>query len=65
MSRLQDLLDREAILSNEGKGDSSERQQIHTVIRLMRENPAPVCFGDDDCSTNVLVRCPWRIDCGG
>ena len=61
---IQDLLDREAQLSNAGKGDSKDRMQIHTLIRLKRVQPAPVCFGEDDCSTNMLMRCPWRIDCG-
>ena len=63
-SRIQQLLNEEARLSNEGKADSSERQKLLTVIRLMREQPAPVCFGEDDCSTSILSRCPWRIDCG-
>jgi len=64
MSHIQELLNREAILANEGKADSEERKQIHTMIRLKRFNPAPACFGDDDCSTSVLSQCPWRIDCG-
>ena len=65
MSKLQELLDREAELSNTGKGDSIERKHIHTVIRLMRdESQRPECFGDDDCSTLMLSVCPWRIDCG-
>ena len=65
MSHLQNLLNQEATLSNEGKGNSSERQQILTAIRLARdENYRPVCFGHDDCSTMMLMRCPWRIDCG-
>jgi hypothetical protein len=65
MSNIQDFLDREAQLSNEGKGDSAERQQILTVIRLMRdESQRPFCFGQDDCSTWMLVHCPWRFDCG-
>lgn len=65
MSKIQNLLDKEARLSNDGKGDSPERQEILTMIRLMRdENYRPVCFGEDDCSTNMLMRCPWRIDCG-
>ena len=65
MSELQKLLDREAELSNTGQGDSEERKKIHTLIRLMRnETQQPDCFGDDDCSTNILSQCPWRIDCG-
>ena len=65
MSDLQDLLDQEATLANSGLGDSEQRKQLHTVIRLTRdEQYRPVCFGEDDCSTNMLMRCPWRIDCG-
>ena len=64
MSNLQDLLNQEAALSNSGRGNSLERQEIHTIIRLKRDNPAPPCFGEDDCSTLVLSTCPWRIDCG-
>lgn len=63
MTELQDLLNQEAKLSNAGKGDSDERQKILTVIRLKR-GPAPWCFGEDDCSTNMLSTCPWRMDCG-
>ncbi|CAB4130075.1 hypothetical protein UFOVP116_257 [uncultured Caudovirales phage] len=61
---LQDLLDQEAALANTGMQNSEERAKIHTVIRLKREAPAPVCFGNDDCSTRMLSMCPWRMDCG-
>jgi hypothetical protein len=64
VNELQDLLNEEAKLSNAGLGDSIERQKILTVIRLKREQPAPVCFGHDDCSTSMLSMCPWRMDCG-
>lgn len=65
MSTIQELLDREATLSNKGLGASPERQQLLTTIRLMRdERYRPVCFGEDDCSTNMLSQCPWRMDCG-
>lgn len=64
MTELQELLNKEAELSNRGKGDSEERKQIHTLIRLKRLNPAPHCFGYDDCSTMSLSVCPWRMDCG-
>lgn len=64
MTELQNLLNQEAQLSNTGHGDSEERKQLHTVIRLKREGPEPWCFGHDDCSTAFLSRCPWRIDCG-
>ena len=65
MSHIQDLLNKEAQLSNTGKGDSEERKQLHTAIRLMRdEKYRPVCFGEDNCSTLLLSTCPWRMDCG-
>ena len=65
MSKIQDLLNREAKLSNSGLGDSPERQQLLTTIRLMRDDQyRPACFGEDDCSTNMLSQCPWRMDCG-
>jgi hypothetical protein len=64
-SPLQDLLDEEAELANTGRGDSSERQHLHTIIRLKRSEFAqPHCFGEDDCSTLMLSKCPWRMDCG-
>jgi hypothetical protein len=63
MSDIQELLDQEATLSNKG-GNSEEVKKIHTIIRLKRIAPPPVCFGEDDCSTMMLSRCPWRIDCG-
>lgn len=62
---IQDLLNKEAKLSNEGKGDSPERQEIIKIIRKKREGLyKPLCFGQDDCSTNMLSKCPWRMDCG-
>jgi hypothetical protein len=65
MNTIQELLNREAKLSNQGLGASPERQQLLTTIRLMRdEQYRPVCFGEDDCSTTMLSQCPWRMDCG-
>ena len=64
MKTIQDMLDREAVLSNMGMADSDERQKLLTVIRLKREAPPPSCFGEDDCSIGMLTRCPWRMDCG-
>ena len=64
MSELQYLLNLEAMYSNNGQGDSEDRKKIHTLIRLKREQLAPPCFGEDDCSTLMLSTCPWRIDCG-
>jgi len=64
MSEMQELLNLEAMYSNNGQGDSIDRMKIHTIIRLKRDKEAPPCFGEDDCSTLMLSTCPWRIDCG-
>lgn len=62
MSKIQQLLDKEARLSNAGNKNAA--REVHTVIVLMRGHVSPSCWGEDDCSTAVLTRCPWRIDCG-
>lgn len=59
--KIQDLLDEEAQLGNDKKYE--ERKPILVLIKLMR-GPAPrPCWGEDDCSTMILMTCPWRIDC--
>jgi hypothetical protein len=63
MATIQELLDQEAKLSNEGHGKSEFRMIIHEEIKARRGTDAPHCWGEDDCSTNMLMRCPWRIDC--
>lgn len=63
MTHIQELLDKEAELSNRGQNNDF-RWMIHAEIKQLRGNEPPVCHGDDDCSTNMLMRCPWRIDCG-
>lgn len=64
MKSIQDLLDEEARLANTGHAKSREREKIHVEIVLRRGDTSPPCWGEDDCSTNMLMRCPWRIDCG-
>ena len=64
MASIQELLDQEARMANEGQGDSEFRQIILEEIKVRRGPAAPICFGEDDCSTNMLMRCPWRNDCG-
>lgn len=54
---IQDLLDDEARLSN-------ELLAVRTMIRQRRLPQAPSCFGLDDCSTQALSTCPYRMDCG-
>lgn len=64
MATIQELLDQEARLSNEGHGNSDFRKIILEEIKVRRGEHAPSCWGEDDCSTMTLMRCPWRIDCG-
>jgi hypothetical protein len=56
MSDIQTLLDKEAHLAN-------RRDLVHKQIKVLRGTEPPVCWGMDDCSTNILSQCPWRIDC--
>jgi hypothetical protein len=63
MSKIQELLDKEATMANEGQ-DNDFRKIILLEIKHLRGSDAPACWGEDDCSTNMLMRCPWRIDCG-
>ena len=39
------------------------RATLHRQIECLR-GPAPACYGEDDCSTNILSMCPWRMTCG-
>lgn len=56
MSELQELLDIEANAAN-------VRYEAHIKIKALRGTEPPICWGHDDCSTMILMRCPWRIDC--
>jgi hypothetical protein len=56
MSPIQELLDKEANLAN-------RRDLVHKQIKVMRGEIVPPCWGNDDCSTNIMSKCPWRIDC--
>ena len=58
MSEIQVLLDKEANLAN-------RRDLVHKQIKVLRGTQPPVCWGNDDCSTQILSTCPWRIDCDG
>jgi len=58
MSATQELLDKEANLAN-------RRSMIHKQIKILRGETPPRCWGMDDCSTQMLITCPWRIDCDG
>lgn len=58
MSNIQELLDKEAGLSN-------RRYHILQQIKSARGTEPPQCWGNDDCSTNIMSQCPWRIDCDG
>jgi hypothetical protein len=54
---IQELLDLEANLDN-------TRRNIHRLIKDQRGPNPPACWGQDDCSAMILMRCPWRVDCG-
>jgi hypothetical protein len=56
MTEIQVLLDKEANLAN-------RRSLVHKQIVILRGDQPPVCWGNDDCSTQILSTCPWRIDC--
>lgn len=57
MQTLQELLDESARLSN-------AKYLIDEEIKKRRGTNHPPCWGSDDCSTIMLMTCPWRIDCG-
>ena len=60
-NHIQNLLDESARLCNNGRQEEAEK--LYDKIRKLRGNDAPICFGWDDCSTMMLVQCPWRMDC--
>lgn len=64
MSRIQVLLGQEARLSNAGEKDDPAYAAAHQELKQLRGTIPPHCWGEDDCSTMILMRCPWRIDCG-
>lgn len=63
MTTMQELLDKEAELSNNGQSKNEFRLIILEEIKTLRGTHPPMCWGADDCSTNILITCPWRIDC--
>ena len=64
-SDMQILLDVEAQLSNNLLNETKEQVKlIQQVVRNNRNKVCPTCFGQDDCSTQILSMCPWRFDCG-
>ena len=72
---LQELLDEQARVSNklyDLKGDdlliervylTRDLKVVEEMIRECRSQVPPICFGLDDCSTEMLSRCPYRMDC--
>lgn len=58
MTEIQALLDKEANLAN-------RRYHVHQQIKVLRGEEPPRCWGNDDCSANIMSQCPWRIDCDG
>lgn len=64
-STIQDLLNKDAQLGNDGlPAVHPFRQIVQIEIKQRRGGGAPACWGEDDCSISMLMRCPWRIDCG-
>lgn len=65
VSLIQTLLNAEATIANNNPDEYAKkvRKQIHIQIEALR-GPAPVCYGEDDCSTLMLSLCPWRMTCG-
>ena len=53
---IQELLDKEASLGN-------RRYHVIQQIKAERGAEPPRCWGMDDCSTQIMSTCPWRIDC--
>jgi hypothetical protein len=47
MTEVQALLNHEAWLSNNGKGDSEERKVVHRQIIALRGTTYPGCHGED------------------
>jgi hypothetical protein len=65
MTHIQELLNEEAKMSNNGMDKEHPfRKIILEEIRQLRGAEVPACFGHDDCSTTVLSQCPFRMDCG-
>jgi hypothetical protein len=65
-STVQELLNEEAKMSNKGMDKNHPfRKIILEEIKQRRGTVPPACYGEDDCSTNILSMCPWRTDCGG
>lgn len=66
---IQALLDIHCEASNivYRKTDAELGKKILDLVIPMIEakrGPAPICYGEDDCSTLILSMCPWRMTCG-
>ena len=69
---IQVLLDAEAQIANTmsslpapaAESLTKTRSMLHKQIEMIRDPNPPVCYGQDDCSTSILSRCPWRLTCG-
>lgn len=68
-TNLQIFLDIHVMMSN-ALEKPDLKNNIKEVIKFTQgyieqiRGPAPPCYGEDDCSTDVLSRCPWRMSCG-
>jgi hypothetical protein len=59
----QTLLDAHALLPRTALNMPTIEQLDKQIISIRGPNPPP-CYGEDDCSTEFLSRCPWRMTCG-
>lgn len=64
MSLIQALLDAEAAICNSMCDLGRTRALLQAQIADLRGEQKPICFGNDDCSTQCLSTCAWRNDCG-
>lgn len=63
MLNLQDLLNKEARLGNQIYHLSKELDEVRSQIIQIRPSIPPICFGNNDCGTLMLVKCPFRWEC--
>lgn len=62
---IQQWLDESACMANDGMQAHPRYRELLALIALHRDEALrPPCFGDDDCSTEMLSRCAWRNECG-
>ena len=63
-TRLQDLVCQYNRASNADNTDDVKLRDLKSHIVALRGDTPPCCFGEDDCSTTMLIGCSWSMDCG-